>query len=77
MSDATFPIKVAVLATNSEGAPEFHTCSIEVTQAAYDAGEHYTLAKENAEFNGFEEPMIAFDERDQAARDLPNLAVWI
>lgn len=77
MSPDTFPIKMVVLATNSEGSPEFHTCSVEVTQEQYDNGDHYDLAKENADFNGYEEPMIAFDERDVAARQLGEILAWI
>jgi hypothetical protein len=61
---------------NSEGAPEFHTCSPEVTQDQLDAGRHYYLAKENAADNGYSEPMIAFDATDPAARQMGDIMVW-
>jgi len=67
--DIVYP-KVVVLCINSEGAPEFHSCSPECTQKQVDEGQHYDLAKENASFNGFVEPMIAFDATDPAAKDL-------
>ena len=77
MSDALNAIKVVVLCTNAEGAPEFDTCALQVTQAQYDNGEHYDLAKEYAEDNGYEGPMIAFDANDAAARQLGDVLAWI
>jgi hypothetical protein len=77
MSAQTSPVKVVVLATNSEGSPEFCTCTVNVTSAQYDEGEHYDLAKEKAEAEGYEAPMIAFDARDQAARQLGEVLAWI
>ena len=70
-------IRVIVLCENSEGVPEFHSCSIDVTQAQYVQGEHYVLAKENAEHNGYSGLMCAFDEKDVASRQLFDLAKWI
>lgn len=70
-------IKMIVLCTNSNGSPEFYTCSPEVTQEQIDKGEHYELAKENAKYNGYTEPMIAFDSRDAAARQLGEILAWI
>ena len=77
MSNTILYPKVIVLCTNAEGAPEFHSCTPEVTQEQYDNGEHYDLAKENAEDNGYEEPMVAFDENDPAAKQLLKLADWV
>lgn len=69
--------KVVVICTNSEGAPEFHTCVPEVTQEQIDNGDHYTLAKENAEHNGYTGPMIAFDKSDPAAKRLGEILAWL
>lgn len=69
--------KVVVLCTNSEGAPEFHTCTPQVTQEQIDDGEHYELAKQNAEDNGYSDPMIAFDATDPAARQLGEILPWL
>jgi hypothetical protein len=68
--------RVAVLCRNSEGEPEFHTCTPAVTHEQLTNGEHYERAKDNAADNGFEEPMIAFDATDQAAKELRTLAEW-
>lgn len=65
--------KVIILCRNAEGAPEFHACSPEVTQEQIDDGDHYDLAKENAAFNGYSEPMLAFDATDPAAKGLEKL----
>ena len=66
-----------MLCTNSERAPEFHSCAPEATPEQLREGEHYAFAKENAEFNGFTEPMIAFDADDPAARQLESLATYV
>ena len=69
-------VKVIVLCSNSEGAPEFHSCAIDVTQEQYDNGDHYDLAMENAEDNGYE-PHKAFDQNDPAAKQLGDIFTWL
>lgn len=68
---------VVVLCTNATGGMEFHSCSPEVTQEEFDRGEHYAKAKENASFNGFVEPMIAFDVTEPAAKQLPAMSAFL
>jgi hypothetical protein len=77
MSNDTIYPKVVVLCINAEGSPDFHTCAPSVTHAQMLAGEHYELAKENAKDNGFEEPMMAFDATDAAARQLADIQGWL
>lgn len=74
--DVTYP-KVVVLCINSNGVPEFHTCTPEVTREQMENGNHYDLAKENAESNGYEQPMIAFDATDVAGRQLGEVLAWL
>lgn len=76
-SSTTTRVKVIVLCINANGVPEFHTCTPEVTPEQVANGEHYDLAKENASFNGYENPMIAFDAKDQAARQLGEVQAWV
>ncbi|RQR65310.1 hypothetical protein DIE18_02170 [Burkholderia sp. Bp9125] len=76
MSQELKHVKVAVLCTNSNGSPEFHTCTPAVTQEQLADGEHYALAKENAADNGYDGPMIAFDANDEAARQLGDVLAW-
>lgn len=68
--------KVVVLCTNSEGAPEFHTCAPKVTKAELEAGRHYNLAMKDASDNGYDEPMVAFDETDPAAKQMAQVLSW-
>lgn len=77
MPESKIHPKVVVLCTNSEGSPEFHTCAPEVTHAEMLEGVHYDLAKENATFNGFSGPMIAFDKTDAAAKQLGEVLTWL
>ena len=69
--------KVIVLCTDANGAPAFHSCSPECTEEDIKNGVHYDKAIENAEFNGYEQPMIAFDSTDPAARQLADLQGWL
>ena len=62
-------VRVLVLGTTGEGS-EFYGATVDVTQEQYDEGEHYELAKELAREQSFEEPMMAFDENDVAAKQL-------
>lgn len=68
--------KMIVACMNSAGAPEFHTCAPLVTEEEIQAGEHYEAAKENARFNGYDEPMIAFDASDPAWKQMADLVAW-
>ena len=76
MSEEKILVRVAVLCINSEGSPEFHTCAVEVTAEERKEGVHYDLAKENAIYNSFEEPMIAIDAGDPAAVQAHDLS-WV
>ncbi|GBG14858.1 uncharacterized protein NMK_2459 [Novimethylophilus kurashikiensis] len=69
--------KVAVLCSNSNGEPELYTCSPAVTKESYDEGLHYSIAKSNAEDEGYEGPYLAFDDKDQAAKQLVSTADWM
>lgn len=69
--------KVVVLCRNSNGETEFFTCTPDATEYQINTGEHYDLAKECAANNGFENPMIAFDANDVAARQLGDVLAWI
>lgn len=63
-------VKVVVLATNPEGSPAFFHVTVLINDEQYSNGVHYDTAKACAEINDYEEPMIAFDENDTAARQL-------
>lgn len=79
MSKATeaSAVKVIVLAVNNDGQRDFHSCAPMVTPAERKDGLHYTRAIENAEYNGYQWPMIAFDETDPAFEQMASLANWI
>jgi len=65
------------LAINSQGEPEFFSCAPSVSHQEMIDGKHYDLAKECAADQGFEEPMIAFDKTDSAARGLAPMHSWL
>lgn len=68
--------KMAVLCTNSQGELELFTCAPVVTADQVENGEHYEMATDIAEQEGYEGLMIAFDDRDRAARQLVQTAIW-
>lgn len=68
---------VACSNSNSAGQPELHSCSVECSDAEYELGRHYDLAHENATLNGFGGPMIAFDSKDPAGKQLDGLDGWM
>lgn len=60
-------VNTFVLTQNSEGAPEIIVVEVACSQSQYDEGEHYDLALEAADEEGFE-ALEAFDEFDPAGR---------
>ena len=85
MSDPTTPIpdegrqrtvRVVVLASDADGVPTFVLRTVTVTNAQYDDGQHYDLAKHMATREGYEAPMVAFDEFDTAAHQCEHLGRW-
>ena len=75
-TEATQTVKMVVLCRNSEGAPEFHTCAVEVTPAQRASGDHYEMAEDNAVDNGYE-PQFAFEENDPAAKQMGEIHAWL
>ncbi|MBN3809881.1 hypothetical protein [Paraburkholderia sp. Ac-20347] len=63
-------IDMAVLAANSEGAPDLYLTFVEATDLQYNEGQHYDMAIARAEEEGYRAPMIAFDPNDAASRML-------
>jgi hypothetical protein len=53
-----------VVAANGFDGPDFYFCKVECSQAQYNDGEHYDAAKRAARGNGYDDPMVAFDEND-------------
>lgn len=70
-------VKLIVVAKNANGSPDVHTCEPLVTQEQHESGDHYALGVENAEFNGYEGPMIVFDEHDDAATRMAAALTWL
>ena len=75
-TEATQTVKMVVLCRNSEGAPEFHTCAVEVTPTQRASGDHYEMAEDNAVDNGYE-PQFAFEENDPAAKQMGEIHAWL
>jgi len=68
---------VAVLCTNSEGQPEFYASTLNVTPEDVASGKHFELAKEDATLNGYDEPMIAFDDTALEPIQIGNIMLWL
>lgn len=57
-------IKCVVAAHNAGGTPDFYVCRVECTDNGYAEGGHYVAAGRAAASEGYEDPMVIFDERD-------------
>jgi hypothetical protein len=57
-------IKCVVACRNAEGSSDFYFCKVECSQEEYDYGDHYDKAEDAARDDGYEGPMVAFDEND-------------
>jgi hypothetical protein len=55
-------IKCAIVCTEAGGSPTIIFREVTVSQANYDLGNHYDKAKYKALKDGYEAPMIVFDE---------------
>lgn len=68
---------VTVVCTSASGEPTLYMATVQVTEEQYQDGDHYDLAKEIAAENGYEAPMIAFDTRDEAAKQLAQVSEFM
>ncbi len=59
-------MKTFVLGKSANGEAEFFIADVAVSDDEYALGMHYDRAIEQAREAGFEQPFIAFDEKDQA-----------
>lgn len=57
-------IKCVVACRNAEGASDFYFCKVDLPEDEYDIGTHYELAEDAASAEGYDGPMVAFDEND-------------
>lgn len=56
--------KVVVASTNANGEPDFYFCKVSCSIEDKNEGKHYEIAKNAAVKNGYEGPMVAYDEND-------------
>lgn len=70
-------VKVCVLCSNADGAPEFFWCEVPCSEREYNAGQHYEKAKSVADEKGYELPMIAFDAADPAGQELAQAQAFL
>jgi hypothetical protein len=56
-------IKCVVACMSTEGA-DFYFCRVKCAQDDYDNGVHYEIAEDAAGQDGYERPMVTFDEND-------------
>jgi hypothetical protein len=57
-------IKCVVACRNASGESDFYFCKVECSEEQYDVGDHYELAEDSAREEGYEGPMVVFDEND-------------
>ena len=70
-------IRMAVVGTNANGAPDLYLTFVEATDLQYNEGQHYDMAIARAEDEGYRAPMIAFDQNDAASRMLRDAIAFM
>lgn len=68
-------IKCVVACHNAAGSPDLFFCKVNCTEQDYGNGEHYDRAENEARNQGYEGPMVTFDEND-GPKALFDLFVW-
>ena len=63
-NEPTMQIKCVVACKNSEGAPDFYSCTVNCSKSQYDNGDHYDMAEGRAMDADYEGPMVVYDEKD-------------
>jgi hypothetical protein len=69
-------IKCIVPAFNASGEPDFFFCIVECTEEQYNDGQHYKVAREEADSEGYEEVGLVYDERDSGGKAILNCFEW-
>jgi hypothetical protein len=57
-------IKCVVACINASGESDFYFCQVACSPEEYDEGAHYEAAENLAATEGYEGPMVTFDEND-------------
>jgi len=75
MSDQNGLIKVCVCGYNAGGEPDIYFCKVNVGDIRdednpYHDGAHYDIAELEAWNDGYEKPMVSFDEHDYLFRHM-------
>lgn len=63
-------VRVVIAGTNGNGDPDFYFCKVDAPEDAIAEGDHYVAARIQAQTDGYEGEMVAFDEDD--IRDGPK-----
>lgn len=66
-ANGTKKLDVLVVGRNASGEPDALVVAIEVDEPSYSLGQHYDLAQEKAELEGYEGPFVCFDDAELPA----------
>lgn len=68
-------VKCVVACYNASGEPDLFFCKVDLHSDRYDVGDHYEMAEDYAQEEGYSGPMVVFDEND-GPKALFDLFVW-
>jgi hypothetical protein len=74
--DSKAKIKCIVAGTNANGESDLFFCKVNCTPNQWNNDAHLNTAKNLAIQEGYELPLIAFDEFDDAGRAMLSLFIW-
>lgn len=65
-----------IVAGHGGDGPDLFFVKVDCTKEQYADGDHYGIAQNAAEENGYEGPFVVFDEDDGAGKHLLPLFQW-
>lgn len=69
-------LRMIVAGTNPNGEPDLFFCKVECSQKDYQEGNHYDAAKRLASDEDWEQPFVAFDEKDAGGKAMLDKFTW-
>ena len=70
------PVKCIVAGTNANGAPDLFFVQVRCSESQYENGDHYEAARNAALSHGYEAPLVAFDQNDEAGYAILRIFEW-
>lgn len=69
-------LRMMIACVNANGESDFFFLKVGADKNQIENGDHYNFAEAIAEEQGYEHPMVSFDEKDSAGKAILEHFVW-